>query len=32
MGALRKQQVLEILDLAENVGIRLGNLVPLKTR
>jgi predicted amino acid dehydrogenase len=32
MGALRKQQVLEILDLAENVGIRRGKLVPLKTR
>ena len=32
MGALRKAQVLEILDLAENVGVQMGSLVPLKTR
>lgn len=32
LGALRKEQVLEILDLAGEMGIRLGKLVPLKTR
>jgi hypothetical protein len=32
MGSLRKPQVLEILGLAESVGVGLGSLVPLKTR
>ena len=32
MGSLRKAQVLEILDLAESVGVGMGSLVPLKTR
>jgi len=32
MGALRKAQVLEVLDLAENVGVQMGSPVPLKTR
>ena len=32
MGALRKPQVLEILVLAEDAGVRMGRLVALRTR
>lgn len=32
MGALRKPQVLEILVLAEDAGVRMGRLVARKTR
>jgi len=32
MGSLRKQQVLDVLGLAERVGVSMGKLVPLKLR